>query len=74
MGIDPSIIDLHYRFAHHCEIVILSFGLELLNINPHFRRVNDRFISFKNGQTRFSQKEPLFELWPGAFSSYPPML
>jgi hypothetical protein len=20
MGIDPSIIDLHYRFAHHCEI------------------------------------------------------
>ncbi len=24
MGIDPSIMDLHYRFAHHCEIRLIK--------------------------------------------------
>jgi hypothetical protein len=24
MGIDPSIIDLHYRFAHHCNFGLTS--------------------------------------------------
>ncbi len=23
MGIDPSIIDLHYRFAHHCAYILI---------------------------------------------------
>jgi hypothetical protein len=26
MGIDPSIIDLHYRFAHHCQLLNRSSG------------------------------------------------